>query len=992
MTVKKLALIDGYGFVFRAFHSLPPLTRADGTPVGAVYGFTNMLIKLLASLHVSHVAVVFDAGSKTFRNDIYPAYKANRPPCPEELIPQFSIVREAAESLNLAILEKAGVEADDIIATLARKHAQEGFEVLIVSSDKDLMQLVGENIKMYDAMKNKMIGDAEVLEKFAVAPNKVLDVLSLMGDASDNIPGVKGIGPKTAAELIAQFGSLENIFEHLDEIKQDKRRQLLTEGVEKAKLSKILLSLKEDVEMKITLQDLEVQAIDPHKLISFLQFQGFRSLVERVKKEFGVEGGSGSGADFLANQNSTTKYSKITPSKDSQGSTAFSADLFSAQNAAENNSSNSAATSSGALISSNIVAENSAVIADSNFDEIKKITINSAADFAQLYKKSSENGVITIDFEANAEAFSSLTFSTCKNDELIKEIYYFEPEIIAAEKEMPMLDLFSFANDADEKPSQSKPEQKEIFAEIEKILLNQSVKKIFFDSKNFFKLFAKACSSNIKAISSFEDVSLINHLINSSIKNDFRELVKMNLAEDLEVRGFTAIFDELDKSKTPEVFSNQEKKIEFYAFKNYALWQLYKILAPKIISEKLTSCYQIYEKPLLPVLAAMEHVGVKIDTQKLHQLSQEFAKKILQLTVEIYKIAGQEFNIASPKQLGEILFEKMAIDSKKKSKKTGVLSTNSEVLEELEEQGFEIATKILEFRKLSKLKNTYADALPKEINAKTGRIHTHLSSITTTTGRLSSSNPNLQNIPIKSVEGQKIRQCFIAEKGHLLVSADYSQIELRVIAHIAKIDTLITAFKENKDIHRITAAQVFGLKEEDVTPEIRSKAKAINFGIIYGISGFGLARQLKIGRKEAGDYIKSYLETYPGIDVYMKKYIELARENGFVETLGGRKCFIRSINDKNHAMRSEAERLAINAPIQGSAADIIKKAMIKLEKKLRENNLAARMILQIHDELIIEAPENEVEIVSQLIKSEMESAMTLSVPLRVDVEVGNCWN
>ncbi len=937
MIEKKLVLIDGYGFVFRAYHSLPPLTRSDGTPVGAVYGFTNMLIKLLATLHASHVAVVFDSGSKTFRNDIYPAYKANRPPCPEDLIPQFSIVREAAESLNLAILEKVGVEADDIIATLAKKYAEENFKVLIISSDKDLMQLVSPYIKMYDAMKNKMIGAFEVKEKFDVLPERVLDVLSLMGDSSDNIPGVKGIGPKTAAELINHFGNLEIIFEHLDEIKQEKRRQLLTDGVEKAKLSKILLTLKEDVEMGITLQDLEVRDIDGGKLALFLEKQGFRSLVERVKKEFSVAGNSMPQSSSTINNSTADNHTN------------------------------------------KIDTQKSSYIAAENFDDIKKIIIDSAEIFAQIKKQARENGVVTIDYESNNDEITTLTLSSSKHEEAIKEIYYCEIKNAATNG---AIDLFNFDT--------QKTSNAISLDNLQEILSDNSIKKIFFDAKNFMRafFFARPQTFDLQA---FEDISLINHLLNSSIKNDFRELISLNLVEDIESRDFTAIFNELEKSKIPQQFSDENKKVEFYAFKNYALWQLYKILSPKIISEKLTSSYQSCEKPLLPILASIENNGVKVDTKKLHELSQEFGDRILSLSHQIHKIAGQEFNIASPKQLGEILFEKMQLASSKKSKKTGVLSTNSEVLEELAEQGFEIADKVLEFRKLSKLKNTYTDALPKEINAKTGRIHTHLSSISTITGRLSSSNPNLQNIPIKSDEGKKIRQSFIAEKNHSLISVDYSQIELRVIAHIAQIENLITAFKEDKDIHRITAAQVFGLKEEDVTAAIRSKAKAINFGIIYGISGFGLARQLGIGRKEAGEYIKSYLATYPGIDAYMKKYIELARQNGFVETIGGRKCFIRGINDKHPVIRAESERLAINAPIQGSAADIIKKAMIKLDKKMKEKKLVAKIILQIHDELLIEAPENEVDIVSRLIKEEMERAMALDVPLKVDVVVGKSW-
>lgn len=913
---KKLALIDGYGFVFRAFHALPPLTRADGTPVGAVYGFTNMLIKILASLHVSHVAVVFDSGSKTFRNDIYPQYKAHRPPCPEELIPQFPLVREAAESLNLTILEKTGVEADDIIATLAKKYAKEDFEVMIISSDKDLMQLIGDNIKMYDAMKNKLIAENEVQEKFAVAPNKVLDVLSLMGDSSDNIPGVKGIGPKTAAELITQFGSLEEIFNNLDKIKQDKRRQLLQEGEENAKLSKILLSLKDDVELNITENDLAIRAVDPHKLIDFVGKQGFRSLVERIKKEFDVK---------------TEHVQTLQPQHSSKSQ---------------------------------------------NFDDVKKIEITDAKIFTQIKKQAQENGFLTVGYEANNDALSSLTISTCKNDEDIKEIYFLE----IAEVKKDATDLFNF-----EEKITAPQIDLSLFYEV---LADASVKKIFFDVKDFLRAVGV---QNFEFLGSFEDASLMNHLLNSSTKNDFCELINLNLNENFESRNYSDIITDLEKSKIPEVFQDRSKKIEFYSFKNFSLWNLYKILSPKIFAEKLTGSYQNYEKPLIPVLARMELVGVKIDTQKLHHLSQEFSTKIAQLSKEIYALAGQEFNIASPKQLGEILFEKMQLESGKKSKKTGALSTGAGVLEELAEQGFEIAQKILDFRKFSKLKNTYTDALPKEINPKTGRVHTHFSSTATITGRLSSSWPNLQNIPIKSEEGKKIREAFIAEKNHFLVSADYSQIELRVIAHIAKMESLTQAFKDGKDIHRITAAQVFSLKEEDVTDEIRSKAKAINFGIIYGISGFGLARQLGIGRKEAAEYIKSYLATYPGIESYMKKYIELARTNGYVETLGGRKCFIRGINDKNPILRAEAERLAINAPIQGSAADIVKKAMIRLDKKISDLKLKSKLILQIHDELIIETPENEVEQIATLIKSEMENAMLLDVPLKVDVEVAVSW-
>ena len=922
---KKIALIDGYGFVFRAYHSLPPLTRSDKVPVGAVYGFTNMLIKLLASLHVSHAAVVFDAGSKTFRHDIFPDYKANRPPCPEDLIPQFPIVRQAAESLNLSILEKTGFEADDIIATIAKKSAKEGFEVLIVSSDKDLMQLIDDNISMYDAMKNKIITAKEVEEKFFVAPSKVLDVLALMGDASDNIPGVKGIGPKTAAELILEFGNLENLLARTSEIKQEKRRQMLEGGIEKAKLSKILASLKEDVEVGISLSDLEVKAIEPHKLIAFLEDQGFRSLVERVKKEFNL-------SDIVIEKKGNLEEKKVKKT---------------------------------------------------NFTQIKKIEILNQEIANEVYEKAILNGLATIDLYQE----NFLTISTTKNNSEILEIFFVE----IAKSSNANLDLFSFEENKN-------VDQGFIYKLLEKILSEDSIKKIFFDFKDSAKKLLNILQDQInpaisldKNFKSFADISLINHLLNSSIKNDLRELININLEEDLQEMGFNEIFNEISKNNEPKSFTEKNKKIEFLIFKNYAIYQLYEILFPRIFDLKLNETYFSYELPLLEALAEIENNGIKIDVNKLQNLSQEFSLEIKKLSEEIYQKAGEEFNIASTQQLGKILFEKLGLTSAKKSKKTGAYSTASEVLEELDFQGHKIAGQVLEFRKFSKLKNTYTDALPKEINPKTGRIHTHLSSISTITGRLSSSNPNLQNIPIKTFEGRKIRQAFIAKKNNLLISADYSQIELRVIAHVAKIENLIQAFKDNKDIHKITASQVFGIPENEISDDLRSKAKAINFGIIYGISAFGLARQLDISRQEASDYIKSYLKAYPGIDEYMKNYINLARQDGFVKTISGRKCFISNINDKNPMIRNEAERLAINAPIQGSAADIIKMAMIRLNKKLKENNFAAKIVLQIHDELLIEAPENEVEEIKKLLKNQMESAIMLDVPLRVDIEVGSNW-
>lgn len=921
---KRIALIDGYGFVFRAYYSLPPLTRKDGTPVGAVYGFTNMLIKLIASLDVSHLAVVFDSGSKTFRNDIYANYKANRPPCPEDLKPQFPLIRESAESLNLTILEKTGFEADDIIATIAKKASKENYEVIIVSSDKDLMQLVNDKVFMYDAMKNKIIKEAEVQEKFQVAPNKVLDILALMGDASDNIPGVKGIGPKTAVELINQFGSLENIFENLDHISQDKRREYLAIGEDNAKLSKILASLKYDVDVGISdIEELKIKSINPTNLINFLEEQGFNSLVSRVKKEFSIS----------ENEFQSKNLPKQTTNENS-------------------------------------------------FKNIKKTEITNLEIFNNFYEEAKINGIVTFDFFENF-----ITISTNKFNESPNEIHYFEISALQEDKNNQQNDLFSFGETTQKPKNLVNNFEVKI---LQNLFYNNSIKKVFFDAKSFFR---KVYLSNFNNIFDFifDDVLLINHLLNSSIKNNLDEIAILNLGENFEEFNFSKILDEISKNKVPEIFDDLNKKVEFLTLKNFVIANLYKNLSPQIFTLKLSEAYTIYEKPLIKTLSRIESFGVKIDTKILADLSEEFGKKIDELALEIYKISGEEFNIASTQQLSKILFEKLGLDSSKKSKKTGALSTGVKVLEELAVQGHEIANKILEFRKYSKLKNTYTDSLPKEINKETGRIHSNFSSTSTITGRLSSSNPNLQNIPIKTFEGRKIRKAFIAEKNNILVSADYSQIELRVIAHIAKIDSLIEAFKQNKDIHKITASEVFKVSENEVTSEMRSKAKAINFGIIYGISSFGLAKQLGISRTEAKDYIDSYLKTYPGIESYMKEYIDLARKNGFVQTISGRKCFIKDINNKNPILRNEAERLSINAPIQGSASDIVKKAMILLDQKLMKEGIEAKIILQIHDELVIETPEENAEKVREILKKEMEQAIILDVPLKVDLSIGKNW-
>lgn len=1004
----KIALIDGYGFVFRAFHALPPMTRADGTPIGAVYGFTNMLIKLLATLDVSHIAVVFDSGSKTFRNDLFPAYKANRPACPEELIPQFSIIREVAEALNLLILEKVGFEADDLIATVAKQASREGFEVLIVSSDKDLMQLVDGQVKMYDALKNKMIGEKEVEEKFFVKPNQVLDVLSLMGDASDNVPGVRGIGPKTAAELINQYQTLENLFEHLDEIKQEKRRQILTEGVEKAKLSKQLITLCETVPVSDNMQDYLLQHIDGRKLVNFLEKQGFRALVAKVKKDFNV-----SDSDQLS----------VVSGQEG--------DLFVSQpNLPLSNSQKSIFEDDFAKLDSQLI--------ESKNDGWAKIKINIISEIFQLknfIQTAANNGNLIVDFEFENSQPSSVIISSTADDRILKEVFY-----ITIINENPTAfdgDLFSAKpeKNADEKGLKLA----DVMTELMPILLDESVNKIGYKVKDlikYFKIYKNSQflyppleggsnvgvnqhlgrgqnyatqhnlipSQNLASQDftlpqgegnnieySLNDIALMAYVLNSSEnKTDLDVLVAENLSDET-AADFSLNCQTIEKGKTPESFTDADIKQQFYCFKNYAIWKIYQILKQRIFKEKLNNVYYGFEKPLIKVLSTIENNGIAVDEMKLRELSIYFDEQIKILTKEIYQLAGEEVNIGSPKQLAHILFEKLNLQTGKKSSKTGAFSTGSEVLEELDLEGHLIAGKILEWRHFSKLKSTYSDALHTAINPKTKRIHTTFSNMSTSTGRLSSNNPNLQNIPIRSEEGRKIRSAFVATKNHKLISADYSQIELRVLADIAGIGTLKQAFAQDKDIHAITAAQVFEVSESEVDKEMRRKAKAINFGIIYGISAFGLAKQLKIARGDAAKYIANYFATYPGIQKYMQDYQELARQNGFVETIIGRKCFIPTINSKNPILRGLAERLAINAPIQGSAADIIKKAMIDFDAVLLERNLQSKIILQVHDELLIEAPENEVEKVAALLKKTMEKTILLDVPLKVDVKITDRW-
>jgi DNA polymerase-1 len=845
----KLYLIDGYGFVFRAFHSLPPLTRDDGTPIGAVYGFTNMLYKFLSNHEADMIAVVLDSGQKNFRHDLYPAYKAQRPEAPAELIPQFPIIREVIEAFGLTAIEKIGYEADDLIATYAHAAVKAGHEVKIVSSDKDLMQLVSDKIQMYDAMRDRLIDSEQVIKKFEVKPSQVKDLLSLIGDSSDNIPGVKGIGQKTAAELINEFGSLENIYQNIDHIKQARRKQLLLEGKENAFLSQKLISLDDHVAMDHEFEKLKIGELDKSQLADFFAKQGFKNLLAKLGRSEKAK--------------PEARPEKILP-------------------------------------------------------------INKVEDLVKHFPKFAKNGYLSLILSNQGISITSVDIN-----------------LEFAQQQGSQASLFQGTNDL---------LTEEMLRALKPIFENTSIKKILIQAKGLIKTLS---SLNI-SLHAFDDVALMAYSLDTGKHGySLKELAQVYLGYEAESSS--------------------------------SLYQLFFTLEHQMLKHKVLTLYNRIERPMVERLSAMELKGVKIDQDYLLHLSQEFHGKLRQLETKIWQLAGKEFNIGSPKQLGTVLFEDMNIKGLKKSK-TGTFSTSAEVLESLADQGFEIADLILQWRQFSKLTNTYTEALPKSINHRTGRIHTTFAMTVTSTGRLSSLEPNLQNIPIRTEEGNKIRKAFIADKDNVLISADYSQIELRLLAHLADIATLKDAFLHQQDIHAITASQMFGVPLEKVDSDLRRKAKTINFGIIYGISAYGLARRLDIPRESAHNYIESYFKQYPGIKEYMSTTIDFARKHGFVYTIFGRRCYINGINDKNFNIRSFAERAAINAPLQGTAADLIKSAMVNLP-----DEIAKYMILQVHDELVFEMPADMADKAIQIIKNTMEKVVALSVPITVEVRKGSNW-
>jgi DNA polymerase-1 len=913
----RLVLIDGSGYIFRAFHALPPLSRKrDGLPTGAVAGFCNMLNKLLddarAAGDVAYLAVVFDTARASFRNEIYADYKAHRPPPPDDLIPQFPLVRDATRAFNVASVELAGFEADDVIATYARLGREAGLEVLIMSSDKDMMQLVGDGVSMHDPMKQRHIGPREVEERFGVGPAKVIEVQALAGDSSDNVPGVPGIGVKTAAQLINDFGDLDSLLARAEEIKQPKRRQNLIEHAELARVSRQLVTLRDDAPVTETLDDLVLAETDPEALFAFLEELELGKLAARLGQRF---------------ESAEVPAAVTEP-------------------------------------------------AQRDYRAVQKL-----ADLEEWIERARSAGIVAVDTET--------TSLDTMRAELVGVSLCIDPGRAcyiplghSGADGQGMLDLLEGGG------SESAPEQISLDNALEllkPLLEDPAVLKVGQNIKYDMAILARYGID----IDPIDDTMVLSFVLDAGLHGHGMDaLAETHL-------GFKPIpFKEVAGSGKSQVTFDRvplEKAIEYAAEDADVTLRLYRLLKPRLVTERQTTLYETIERPLVPVLLAMENAGIRVDPAALATLSDDFARRMAELEIEIHGLAGRPFNLASPKQLGEILFDEMGLSGGKKTK-TGAYQTGHEVLEDLAAQGHELPVRILDWRQLQKLKSTYSDTLQGEINARTGRVHTTFHMAAANTGRLASSDPNLQNIPIRTEEGRKIRRAFVPAKGCRLLSADYSQIELRLLAHVAGIEVLIEAFHDGADIHALTASQVFGEPLEDMDPALRRRAKAINFGIIYGISAFGLARQLGISRGEAQQTIEAYFVQYPGIRAYMDSTKEFCRRAGYVETIFGRRCHLPGINDKNQARRGFSERAAINAPLQGSAADIVKRAMIRVPPALAAKGLGARMLLQVHDELLFDVPEAEVEETAAVVKSVMEQAASIRVPLIVDTGLGDNWD
>ncbi len=908
-------LIDGSGYIFRAYYALPPLTRkSDGLPTGAVNGFCNMLFKLLEDSksnenknRPTHFAVIFDSARKNFRNEIYADYKGNRSDAPDDLIPQFEYIRKSVLAFNLPSIELLNYEADDLIATYSQQIIKHGGKVTIISSDKDLMQLYSPNIRIYDPMKNKFINEEDIKQKFGVNAKSVVDVQSLAGDSSDNVPGVPGIGVKTAAELINKYGTLENLLKNTNKIKQNKRRETLIENKDKALISKQLVTLKKDVPVKDKIEDFILKEIDKQKLYSFLRDMEFNRLLSSAISAYGE--------NSFADKNNLHDGKKEIK------------------------------------------------ISHKNYFLIRKIE-----DLNSYIKEAEEKGEICIDTETTSLDPHQANLVGISLSTKTGHACY----IPVGHKNYKNL------------------EEKSILRILKPVLEDQSIKKIGQNIKfDFIILYKRGIEMN-----SLEDTMLMSYVLDAG-KNRHN----MDTLSKIHLNHAPISFKELVGSGKKQInFSEVEIKLakDYSAEDADITYRLYKVLAKNLKNEKLTNIYEIFEKPLIKILAMMEINGIKIDEKFLKKLSNKFEKKIQILEREIFKLSKKEFKIGSTKQLGEIMYNDLKIATTKKTKK-GSFATSASVLEDLAFKGFELPKLVLEWRQLTKLKNTYSDSLPEHLNLNTKRVHTSFLLAATTTGRLASSDPNLQNIPIKTEDGKDIRKAFVAEEGKVLISADYNQIEMRILSDLADVKELKKAFTNNEDIHSLTASQIFNTDIKKVTSEMRRKAKAINFGIIYGISQYGLAKQINVSNNEAAEFLSSYFAKFPEIKEYMSSTIKFCRKSGYVSNIFGRRTHITGINDKNFNVRNFQERAAINAPIQGSASEIMRLAMIRINEKLLDKKFKkTKMILQIHDELIFEVSQNQLKLVSEMIKNEMTSVKnsdlhSFSIPLSVDINYGENW-
>ena len=909
-------LIDGSGYIFRAYYALPPLTRKrDGLPTGAVSGFCSMLFKLLEDSKSdqnlqkpTHFAVIFDSARKTFRNEIYSDYKANRSEAPDDLAPQFEYIRKSVLAFNLPSVELINYEADDLIATYVDKIIDQGAKVTIVSSDKDLMQLYKKNVRIFDPMKNKFISEEDVYKKFGVNSSKVIDVQALAGDSSDNVPGVPGIGVKTAAELINKYGNLETLLEAAHEIKQNKRRETLINNKEKALISKKLVTLKHDAPVDKDLNEFKLKDIDKDKLFRFLREMEFNRLLSSAISAYGE------------------------PSL------------------------------------SSVKTDNKSDQTQIKIDKSKYCLIDNSEELNDWIKEAEETGEVAVDTETSSlDPHQADLIGISLSTKIGKACY-----IPVGHK------------------SKKNINKDKVLKKLKPLLEDPSIKKIGQNIKfDFIVLFKNGIN-----ISSMEDTMLMSYVLDAG-KNRHN----MDILSEIHLNHKPISFKDLVGSGKKEInFSDVDvEKAKDYAAEDADITlRLYKKFFKSLKEEKMINIYEVFEKPMVKILAQMEIQGIKIDSKSLKSLSSKFEKKIDKIQREVFKLSKKEFNIASPKQLGEILYNDLKIADLKKTKK-GSFATSASVLEDLAFKGHKFPQLILDWRQLSKLKNTYSDSLPEHINPETKRVHTSFLLAATTTGRLASSDPNLQNIPIKSEDGKDIRKAFIAKKDHVLISADYNQIEMRILADLADVKELKKAFKNNEDIHSLTASQIFNTDIKKVNIDQRRKAKAINFGIIYGISQYGLAKQINVSNYEAEKFLNSYFAKFPEIKFYMEQTIKFCRKSGYVNNIFGRRTHFLNINDKNYNVRNFQERAAINAPIQGSAAEIMRLAMIKLEKELNnKKNQKTKMLLQIHDELIFETPRDEVKRISKIIEDEMSSVAksdqhSFSIPLTVDLNMGDNW-